>query len=110
MTLTELIDTWIPPWIIGAIIMIVPAVLVLAIYRWFTRRLIRLAGRFSRFLQMLLARGQRPASLIVVIIALGLTLPAARFPASVTVAIGRILLMLFVLALGWAPSVSLHIS
>jgi xanthine/uracil permease len=36
MTLTEFIDTWIPPWVIGTIIMIVPAVVVLVIYRWFT--------------------------------------------------------------------------
>jgi len=89
--------------------MIVSAVLVLAIYRWFTRRLIRLAGRFSPFLQALLARGQRPASMIVVIIALGLALPAAQFPTPVTIAIGRVLLLLFVLVLGWAAAIALDI-
>jgi hypothetical protein len=36
--------------------MIVPAVAVLVIYRWFIRRLIRLAGRYSPFLQKLLAQ------------------------------------------------------
>jgi small-conductance mechanosensitive channel len=102
--------SWIPPWVVGAVIMIVSAAAVLAIYRWFTRRLIRLAGRFSPFLERLLARGQRPASLMVVIVALGATLPAAHFPAWVTVAIGRVLLMLFVLALGWAAALALDIS
>jgi small-conductance mechanosensitive channel len=109
MTLIEATLSWIPPWIVGAVIMIVSAAVVLAIYRWFTRRLTRLAGRFSPFLETLLARGQRPASIIVVIIALGAALPAAQFPAWVTVAIGRVLLMLFVLSLGWAGAIALDI-
>jgi small-conductance mechanosensitive channel len=109
MTLIQSTLAWIPPWIVGAIIMIVAAAVVLAIYRWFTRRLIRLAGRFSPFLERLLARGQGPASLIVVIFALGLALPGARFPAWVTAAIGRVLLMLFVLAVGWAAAIALDI-
>jgi len=109
MSLIESTLAWIPPWIVGAVIMIVSAAVVLTIYRWFTRRLIRLAGRFSSFLETLLARGQRPASIIVVIIALGAALPAAHTPAWVTVAIGRILLMLFVLALGWAAAIALDI-
>lgn len=109
MTVIESILSWIPPWVVSAMIMIVSACLVLAIYRWFTRRLIRLAGRLSPFLQVLLARGQGPASMIVVIIALGLALPAARFPAPVTVAIGRVLLVVFILALGWAAAIALDI-
>jgi hypothetical protein len=36
MTLTEFIDARIPPGVFGTIIMIVPAVVVLVIYRWFT--------------------------------------------------------------------------
>ena len=102
MTLIASILSWIPPWIVGAAIMIVPALIVLVIYRWFTRRLIRLAGRFSPFLQRLLSRGQGPASVIVLIIALGIALPAADFPRPVTIAIGRALLVGFVLALALA--------
>jgi hypothetical protein len=60
MTLTEFIDAWIPPWFV-----------VLVIYRWFNRGLIRLAGHYSTFLPKLLARGQGAASTILVIIALG---------------------------------------
>src|ERR1700724_3722235 len=109
MTLTASILSWIPPWIVGAAIMIVPALIVLVIYRWFTRRLIRLAGCFSPFLQRLLSRGQGPASVIVVVIALGIALPAADFPGPVTLAIGRALLVGFVLALGWAAAIALDI-
>ena len=43
------------------------------------------------------------------IIALGLALPAANFPAPVTVALGRALLVGFVLALGWAAAIALDI-
>src|SRR5258708_12047518 len=109
MTLIASILSWIPPWIVGAAIMIVPALIVLVIYRWFTRRLIRLAGRFSLFLQRLLSRGEGPASVIVLIIALGIALPAADFPGPVTLAIGRALLVGFVLALGWTAAIALDI-
>jgi len=107
--LMEAVLSWIPPWVIGTVVMIVPAIVVLAAYRWFTGRLIRLAGRVSPFLQMLLARGQGPASAILAIIALGLALPAAQFPAPVTIAIGRALLAAFVLTLGWAAVIALDI-
>ena len=71
MTLIASILSWIPPWIVGAAIMIVPALIVLVIYRWFTRRLIRLAGGFSPFLQRLLSRGQGPANPFWVAVAAG---------------------------------------
>jgi small-conductance mechanosensitive channel len=45
-----------------------------------------------------------------VIIALGLALPAANFPAPVAVALGRALLVGFVLALGWAAAIALDIA
>jgi small-conductance mechanosensitive channel len=107
MTLIKSMLSWIPHWLIGAIIMIVPAIVALAVYRWFTRRLIRLAGRYSSFLQQLLARGQGPASAIVVIIVAGLALPGANLPWEVTAAVGRTLLVAFILAVGWAAAIAL---
>jgi small-conductance mechanosensitive channel len=109
MTLMDWTSSWIPPWIIGAIIMIGPAIIVLLIYRWFIRRLIRLAGRYSPFLQKLLVRGQGPASAIIVIVVAGLALPAANFPGPITLAIARGLLVVFVVALGWAAAIALDI-
>jgi small-conductance mechanosensitive channel len=101
--------SWIPHWVIGAVIMIVPALVALAVYRWFTRRLIRLAGRFSPFLQTLLARGQGPVTAILVIIVLGMSLPAARLSAAATVLIARALLVAFILAIGWAAAIALDV-
>ena len=102
--------SWIPPWVLGTVIMLVPALVVLALYRWLTRRLIRLAGRYSPFLQRLLERGQGPASAFVVILALGAALPAARFSLPVALAIGRGLLVAFILTVGWAAAIAIDIS
>ena len=100
----------IPSWVVGAVIMIVPALVVLAIYGWLARRLIHLAGRLSPFLQRLLERGHRLASAFVAIFALGLALPAARFPLPVALAIGRALLVAFILTIGWAAAIALDVS
>ncbi|HEY2538922.1 MAG TPA: mechanosensitive ion channel domain-containing protein, partial [Stellaceae bacterium] len=72
--------------------------------------LIRLAGRKSPFLQRLLQRGQGPASIFVVIFALGAALPAARFSFPVSLAIGHALLAAFVLTVGWAAAIALDIA
>jgi small-conductance mechanosensitive channel len=109
MTWINAISSWVPPWIIGAVIIIAPAMIALAVYRWFMRRLIRLAGRYSPFLQMLLSRGQGPVSAIIVIVVAGAALAGANFPWDVTAAIGRTLLVAFVLALGWAAAIALDI-
>jgi small-conductance mechanosensitive channel len=109
MTLIKSMLAWIPHWIIGAVIIIVPAIAAVATYRWFTRRLIRLAGRYSSFLQQLLARGQGPASAVVLIIVAGLALPGARLQWEVTVAVGRALLVALILAVGWAAAIALDI-
>jgi small-conductance mechanosensitive channel len=109
MTFIHSISSWVPPWLIGIVTIIAPAIIVLLIYRWFTRRLIRLAGRYSPFLQRLLARGQGPASLILAIVVSGAALAGARFPWDVTAAIGRALLVAFVLAVGWAAAIALDI-
>ncbi len=109
MTLTDTIPSWVPHWISGAITMIAPAIIALLVYRWFTRRLIRLAGRYSPFLEILLARGQGPASALIVIIVSGLALPGANFPTPVTLTIGRLLLVAFILSLGWAAAIAIDI-
>ena len=100
----------IPSWVLGVLIMIVPALVVLAIYRWLTRWLIRLAGRHSPFLQRLLQRGQGPASAFVVIFALGAALPAARFSYPVFAAIGHALLVAFILTVGWTAAIAIDIA
>src|SRR3984893_7915970 len=109
MTWIDAMSSWVPPWITGVILIGVPAMIALAVYRWFIRRLIRLAGRYSPFLRTLLARGQGPVSVILVVVVAGAALAGANFPWNVTAAIGRALLVTFVLALGWAAAIALDI-
>src|SRR6202023_2257392 len=109
MTWTDAILSWVPPWITGVIIIVVPAMIALAVYRWFIRRLIRLAGGYSTFLRTLLAGGPRPVSVMLVVVVAGAALAGANFPWNVTAAIGRALLVTFVLALGWAAAIALDI-
>jgi small-conductance mechanosensitive channel len=106
----DLIYGWVPHWLIGLAIMAVPAIVVLIVFRWFVGRLIRLAARYSPFLHRLLQRGQQPAGVIVVIFALAIALPAARFGYASTVTIGHGLLIALVLALGWTASKALDIA
>ncbi|HEY3910489.1 MAG TPA: mechanosensitive ion channel family protein [Stellaceae bacterium] len=94
---------------VGLIIMIVPTLIVLGVYRWLARWLIRLSGRVSPFLQTLLARGQGPATAILMIIVLGMCLPGAQFAADPTVAIARALLVAFILAIGWVAAIALDV-
>lgn len=109
MTWIHSISSWVPAWIVGAVTIIVPAMIVLALSRWIIRRLMRLAGRYSPFLQRLLARSQGAVSLILVTVVSGIALAGARFPWEVTAAIGRALAVAFVVAIGWAASIALDI-
>ena len=109
MTFISLISSWVPTWVVGFVTIVVPAAAALLIYRWFNRRLIRFAGRYSPFLQRLLARGQGPAGVIIVVIVAGIGLAGADFSASVTRMLGHALLVGFVLALGWAAGIALDL-
>ena len=109
MTWIHSISSWVPAWIVGAVTIIVPAIIVLALSRWIIHRLMRLAGRYSPFLQRLFARSQGPVSLMLVTVVSGIALAGARFPWDVTAAIGRALAVAFVVALGWAAAIALDI-
>lgn len=109
MTWIHSISSWVPAWLVGAVTIIVPAIVVLALSRWIIRRLMRLAGRYSPFLQRLFARSQGPVSLMLVTVVSGIALAGARFPWEVTAAIGRALAVAFVVALGWAAAIALDI-
>lgn len=106
----DMVSTWVPHWVVGLVIMAVPAIVALLIYRWLAERVGRLASRRSPFLHQLLRRGKQPVGAILVIFALGLALPAARFPYEWAFAAGHVLLIALVLALGWTASKALDIA
>jgi small-conductance mechanosensitive channel len=100
---------WLPAWVVGLVVLILPALLVALVYRWSIRLLIRLAGRYSAFFQTLFARSRGPVGVILVIIVLGLSLPAATLPADVKIIVARALGVAFVLAVGWTAARALDI-
>jgi small-conductance mechanosensitive channel len=100
---------WIPDWVFGLAIMAGAALVVGVAYRWFIGRLVRMTARRSPFLHKLLQRGQRPVGAVVIILALGVALPGARFPYQWAVAAAHILLIGLILALGWTAAKALDI-
>jgi small-conductance mechanosensitive channel len=98
----ELFGLEIPAWIVSIVILLGPALLVLLVYRWLTRQLIRLAGNVSPSLQVLLLRARAPLTGIVLLVSLSLALPVAAFPVQTDQVLSQILLVAFVLVIGWA--------
>lgn len=98
----EFFDTWIPQWAVSSFILVAPALLVLIVYRWLIRLMIRLAGRASAALQTLLMRARTPVMILLLLAALSLALPAAGFPPNTESILSQILLVAVVLAVGWA--------
>lgn len=98
----DLFGIEIPAWIVSTVILTLPALLVLAVYRWLIRQMIRLAGKLSETLQIMLMRARAPATGIVLLTALSLALPLAGFERGVADTIGQLLLVAYVLTLGWA--------
>ncbi len=109
MTWIHSISSWVPAWVVGVVTIIVPTIIVLALSRWIIHRLMRVAGRHSPFLQRLLSRSQGPVSLMLVTVVAGVALAGARFPWDVTAAIGRVLAVAFVVAIGWAAAIAIDI-
>jgi len=103
------VSSWVPRWIVGLAIMAAAAILVLLIHRWIVGRLVRLAARRSPFMQMLLERARQPSAAILVILALGAALPTVRLSYDWALAVGHVLLIALVLALGWTASKALDI-
>ena len=103
------IAEWTPSWVLSAAILVLPAVLVLFIFRLLIRVLIRLAGRCSPFLEQLLSRARGPAAAILAIFAIGAAVPAAGLTYTAAVLIGHALLIAMILALGWAAAKALDL-
>ncbi len=110
MAIFNQVILWVPHWVIGTIVMVVPALVALGVFRWSFRYLLRVAGRFSPFMRTLLDRAQGPAGAMVVILVLGVALPAAQFPVDTALTIGHGLLIAMILSIGWAAAKAMDIA
>ena len=100
---------WAPPWFGGMVVMVLSGLVALAFYRAVFRLLRRTAARFSPFGEKLLQRSEGPLAVIWLTSVLGTALAPAQLPVEGTAAIGRMLLVAFVLAVGWASMNALNL-
>jgi small-conductance mechanosensitive channel len=100
---------WAPPWLSGLVVLAGSAAVALVLYQWALRLLGRLAGRFGTLPQMLIARGRGPVAGVLLVSVLGAALPAAQFSDNLTSALGHVLLVGFIVALGWGLNNALRL-
>ncbi len=101
---------WAPQWLVGVGVLAGSAILALVLYSWVLSLLGRVARRFGTFPQALIERARGPIATMLVVAVLGAALPAAGFSYDATATIAHILLIVFVLALGWAAANALDLA
>jgi small-conductance mechanosensitive channel len=92
---------WAPEWMVGVGVLIGSAIIALVLYYWILRTFVRLASRFGTFPQLLVDRARGPSAAILVMAVLGATLPAAGLSNVMTTSLAHLLLIGFVLSVGW---------
>jgi small-conductance mechanosensitive channel len=91
---------WLPKWLPGLLLLLFAALVATVLYNTVLRFLMRLSGR-SALVQKVLNRTRVPNRAALVVIALGLVLPATGFPFAVMTLIGHILAAAIIAMLGW---------
>ncbi len=102
--------SWIPPWVVGIIIMAASSLVALLLCRRVTTLLHRLAGEVHPFLQLVIVRSRGPTCAILVILALGGALPMAQLSPGASATVAHLLLMGFMLTIGWCAVVALNLA
>ncbi len=100
---------WAPPWIVAIGVLVGSAIIALVIYNWILRIFVRMAGRFGTFPKTLVDHARGPVAAILVIAVLGASLPAAGLGFPLTAALAHVLVIAFVLAMGWGASNALQL-
>ena len=98
-----------PAWLPGLMVMAVAGTVALALHGTIIG-LLRPVVRHRPGLREMLDRMRSLIRLVVLIIALGIALPATQWPIDVMAAIGRILLISFVVLIGWGAVVAIGIA
>jgi len=93
---------WAPRWLIEIVILALAAAVGLLLVRWVFRQLERLARHFGSFATALVHRSAGPVGVMWMVVVLGSALSPAGLPRGTTLVIGHLLLVAFILAVGWA--------
>ena len=101
---------WAPPWLAGIVVLVGSAAIALLLYNWALRLLGRIGARYGTLPQLLIDKGRGPVAAVLLVMVLGAALPAANFSHAVTLALGHVLLVAFVLAVGLGLNAALALS
>jgi small-conductance mechanosensitive channel len=106
----QLASAWAPPWLPAVVLMAVLAAAVALLHGWIVGVLLRLADTHAPTLCLLVARVRGPTLLAALLLVLAPTVPAAGLPDALTAALVRLLLIGFVLLLGWSAAVAVDLA
>ncbi len=101
---------WAPAPLAATLVLIMTALAALLCSRLVINLFLRVPGSRRAFFRSFTKEVRRPLRLLVVVIAIGLALPAVGLSPSASTAIAQILLVVFVLLLGWGASTAIRVS
>ncbi|HEY8617329.1 mechanosensitive ion channel family protein [Phenylobacterium sp.] len=101
---------WAPPWLASLIIFGAALAFALTAHEAIVRLVRRALTRRDEFWRALLVRTRRPGRVLTVIIALGVALPAAPLRAGAAGVVQHLLLIAFILVMGWVTLTALDIA
>ncbi len=101
---------WAPAPLAAALVLVMTAIVALLCSRLATNLFLRIPGPRRAFFRSFAKEVRRPLRILVVVIAVGLALPAVGLSPFAFTAIAQILLVVFVLLLGWGASMAIRVS
>ena len=101
---------WIPNWLWAALMLVTAAALALLLHRAAVRLMRRLIPPKHPFLQSLISATDGPIRMALVIVAVGIVLPAAPLERDAQAAVGRGLAVAFILLVGWSATAAIALA
>ena len=101
---------WVPNWLWAALMLVAAAALALLLHRAAVRLMRRLISSKHVFLQSLISATDGPIRMALVIFAVGIVLPAAPLERDAQAAVGRALMVAFILLVGWSATAAIALA
>jgi len=102
--------TWIPNWLLTALMLAVAAGSALLLHRGAVRLAHRLVSPHREFLQSLISATDGPIRMALVVVAIAIVLPAAPLERDAQAAVGRMLVVAFIVLLGWSATAAISLA
>lgn len=102
--------SWIPNWLVTALVLAVAAGLALLLHRGVVRLAHRLASSRREFLQSLISATDGPIRLALVVIAIAIVLPVVPLERAARTAVAHGLGVAFIVLLGWSATAAITLA